>query len=432
MEEQTIQEETTKNQGKSGFWKGFFCAAVLFAALSVVSAGAGSYLGGKNAQRQPEVSVENKENEENEDNEANEETINLITADEKVQNKLEKLEYYIRTLYLEEVDDQNLEDYLYYGLIAGIDDPYAAYYNEEETQSMLDASNGSYCGIGAVFSQNMVSGQVTVSRVYEGYPACEAGILPEDILYQVEGEDILGQDLTNIVTKIKGEADTEVTVSMLRGEEVLDFTMKRQEIHVPTVEYKLLSDHNGYIQITEFDMVTVEQFEEALTTLKAQGMKRLIIDLRNNGGGNVDSVCQIADMLLPEGLIVATEHKDGTREEINSDAQCLNIPMAVLVNGSSASASEILAGALKDYGIATIVGTQTFGKGIVQSVYDLQDGTTLKLTTAKYYTPNGNNIHGVGITPDVEIDLPEELKTKVSLTTKEDIQLQKAIEVLQK
>lgn len=419
MEEQTIQEETTKKQKKSGFWKGFFSAAVLFAALSVVSAGVGSYLSSKNAQRQPQAL------------EGSQENTDLITADKKVQEKLEKLEYYIRSFYLEEVDDQNLEDYLYYGLIAGIDDPYAAYYNEEETQSMLDASNGSYCGIGAVFSQNMVSKIVTVSRVYEGYPACDAGILPGDVLYQVEGEEITGQDLTNIVTKIKGEADTEVTVSMLRGEEVLDFTMKRQEIQVPTVEYKMLTDQNGYIQITEFDHITVEQFEEALTALKAQGMERLIIDLRNNGGGNVDAVCQIADALLPEGLIVATEYKSGRRDEMTSDAQCLDIPMAVLVNGSSASASEILAGALKDYGVAVIVGTQTYGKGIVQSVYDLQDGTALKLTTAKYYTPNGNNIHGVGITPDVEIDLPEEQKTKVSLTIEEDLQLQKAIEVLQ-
>ena len=419
MEEQTIQEETKKNKNRAGFWKGFLCAAVIFSVISVISAGLGAYMSANRfLSRQGITSGKSDES-------------NLITADKTVQEKLEKLEYYIRTFYLEEVDDQKLEDYLYYGLIAGIDDPYAAYYNEEETQSMLDSSNGSYCGIGAVFSQNMVSKIVTVSRVYEGYPACEAGILPGDVLCRVEGEEISGQDLTSIVTKIKGEADTEVTISMLREEEILDFTLKRQEIHVPTVEYKMLSGQNGYIQITEFDHITVEQFEEALTALKADGMERLIIDLRNNGGGNVDAVCQIADVLLPEGLIVATEYKNGRRDEMKSDAQCLDIPMAVLVNGSSASASEILAGALKDYGVATIVGTQTFGKGIVQSVYDLQDGTALKLTTAKYYTPNGNNIHGVGITPDVEIELPEELKTKVSLTPEEDVQLQKAIEVLQ-
>lgn len=420
MEEQTLQEETLKNKKNGGFWKGFFCAAVIFTVISVVSAGVGAYISGIGFLKQPVNSGEQTDESD------------LITADERVQEKLEMLEYYIRTLYLEEVDDQNMEDYLYRGLIAGIGDPYAAYYNEEETQSMIDSSNGSYCGIGAVFSQNMVSGIVTVTRVYEGYPACEAGILPGDILYEVEGEDISGQDLTNIVTKIKGEAGSEVTISMLREEEILDFTLKRQEIHVPTVEYKMLAGQNGYIQITEFDQITVEQFEEALEALKNEGMERLIIDLRNNGGGNVDAVCQIADSLLPEGLIVATEYKNGRRDEMRSDAQCLEIPMAVLVNGSSASASEILAGALKDYGAAVVVGTQTFGKGIVQSIYDLQDGTTLKFTTAKYYTPKGSNIHGVGITPDVEIELPEELRTKVSLSPEEDLQLQKAIEVLQK
>lgn len=420
MEEQKIQDKEDVVKVKGGFWKGFFCASFLFLTIAVIYIGMRVYVNMNASYRHDSVA------------QTGNTSSGMITADKKVQKKLEQLEYYIRNLYLEEVDDKVLEDYLYYGLIAGIKDPYAAYYNEEETRSMLDSTNGSYCGIGAVFSQNMVTNIVTVTRVYEGYPACEAGILPGDVLYKVEGEDISGEDLTSIVTKIKGEADTEVVVSMLRGDEVLDFTLKRQEIMVPTVVYDMLPEQTGYIQITEFDKITVEQFEEALTALQSEEMERLIIDLRNNGGGNVSAVCSIADMLLPEGLIVATEYKDGRRDEMTSDADCLGIPMAVLVNGSSASASEILAGALKDYGVAKIVGTQTFGKGIVQSVYDLQDGTSLKLTTAKYYTPNGNCIHKIGITPDVEIELPEELKTKVSLSPEEDVQLQKAIEVLQK
>lgn len=420
MEEQKIQDKEDVVKVKGGFWKGFFCASFLFLTIAVIYIGMRVYVNMNASYRHDSVA------------QTGNTSSGMITADKKVQKKLEQLEYYIRNLYLEEVDDKVLEDYLYYGLIAGIKDPYAAYYNEEETRSMLDSTNGSYCGIGAVFSQNMVTNIVTVTRVYEGYPACEAGILPGDVLYKVEGEDISGEDLTSIVTKIKGEADTEVVVSMLRGDKVLDFTLKRQEIMVPTVVYDMLPEQTGYIQITEFDKITVEQFEEALTALQSEEMERLIIDLRNNGGGNVSAVCSIADMLLPEGLIVATEYKDGRRDEMTSDADCLGIPMAVLVNGSSASASEILAGALKDYGVAKIVGTQTFGKGIVQSVYDLQDGTSLKLTTAKYYTPNGNCIHKIGITPDVEIELPEELKTKVSLSPEEDVQLQKAIEVLQK
>ncbi|MEE1014386.1 MAG: S41 family peptidase [Lachnospiraceae bacterium] len=417
MEELNIQENCLKEneqvkekEKKGGFWKGFFCATILFTIIAALCLGVGLYVKVK--------SVSNAD-------------IGLVTQSEKVQSKLGLLEMYIRSYYLEEIDDDQMEDYLYYGLVAGLGDPYAAYYNEEETQSMLDSSSGNYCGIGAVFSQNLVTGVITVSRVYEGFPSYEAGIQPEDILYKVEGEEVTGMDLTNVVAKIKGEEGTEVTVSMLRGEEVLDFTMKRQEIKVPTVEHEMLEDQIGYILITEFDGVTSEQFHEALTDLQAQGMEKLIIDLRNNGGGSVDAVCEIADELLPEGLIVYTEYSDGERVDRNSDADCIDIPMAVLVNGASASASEILSGALKDYGVAKIVGTQTYGKGIVQSVLDLQDGTALKLTTAKYYTPNGNNIHGVGITPDVEIDLPEELKTEVTLSYEEDVQLQKAIEVLQ-
>lgn len=410
MEELNIQEIERKEEKKGSFWKGFFCATILFVIVVVVSLGVGMYLKVRTFSETP---------------------VGLVTQSEEVQSKLGMLEMYIRGYYLEEIDDEQLEDYLYYGLVAGLGDPYAAYYNEEETQSMLDSSSGSYCGIGAVFSQNLVTGVITVSRVYEGFPSYEAGILPEDILYMVEGEEVTGMDLTNVVTKIKGEEGTEVTISMLRGEEVLDFTMKRREIEVPTVEYEMLADNVGYILITEFDQVTSQQFGDALTDLESKGMKSLVIDLRNNGGGNVDAVCEIADKLLPEGLIVYTEYSDGERVDRNSDASCIDVPMAVLMNGASASASEILAGALQDYGVAEIVGTQSYGKGIVQSILDLQDGTALKLTTAKYYTPNGSNIHGVGITPDVEIDLPEELKTEVTLSFEEDVQLQKAIEVLQ-
>lgn len=407
--------EEEKKSG--GFWKGFLTATIMFGALIAVFC---------------IVFVMGMKMKISQNSEAGEETgKSLTTQSNQVQSKLGLLESYIRGYYLEEVDEDALEDYLYYGLVAGLGDPYAAYYNEEETKSMLDSSSGSYCGIGAVFSQNMITGVITVSRVYEGFPSYEAGILPEDILIRVEDEDVTGQDLTNVVTKIKGEEGTEVTITMLRGEEEIDFTMERRVIEVPTVEHKMLADDVGYIMISEFDGVTDAQFHDALTDLQAQGVKSLIIDLRNNGGGSVDAVCAIADELLAEGPIVFTEYKDEERTERSSDAACVDLPMAVLMNGNSASASEILAGALQDYGVAEIVGTQSYGKGIVQSVIDLQDGTALKITTAKYYTPNGNNIHEIGITPDVEIDLPEELKTMVEIPFEEDLQLQKAIEVLQ-
>ena len=412
MEDIMIEEHeiNAKKGKKGGFWKGFFCATILFMVITAICLTAGLFL-------RTRVIFSN--------------TSGLVTQDSGVQAKLAKLETYIRGYYLDEIDDEQLEDYLYYGLVAGLGDPYAAYYNEKETQSMLDSSSGNYCGIGAVFSQNLVTGVITVTKVYEGCPSYEAGILPEDILYAVEGEEVTGQDLTNVVSEIKGEEGTEVTISMLRGDELLEFTMKRQMIEVPTIEYEMMDDQVGYIQITEFDGVTSEQFSIAIKDLQAKGMNGLVIDLRNNGGGSVEAVCEIADELLPEGLIVYTEYNDGKRIEKNSDAEWVNVPMTVLINGASASASEVLSGALQDHGVATIVGTQSYGKGIVQSVLDLQDGTALKLTSAKYYTPNGNNIHGVGITPDVEVDLPEELKTAAILLPEEDVQLQKAIEVLQ-
>ena len=403
--------EQEKKQG--GFWKGFLCATGLF--FVVISLGLMIVVGIKI------LSV----------SEPEESHSNLVSQDPQVHAKLEQLEHYIRGHYLDEIDDEKLADYLYYGLVAGLGDPYAAYYNEQETQSMIDSSTGSYCGIGAVFSQNMTTGIVTVSQVYEGCPSYEAGILPGDILYKVNGEDVMGQDLTNVVTKIKGEEGTEVTITMIRDEEEIDFIMERRVIEVPTIEHEMLANDIGYIQIMEFDSITADQFHNALTELQSQGMKALVIDLRNNGGGSVEAVCSIADELLPEGPIVFTEYKDEEWQERSSDASCVDVPMAVLMNGNSASASEILAGALQDYEEAVIVGTQSYGKGIVQSVIDLRDGTALKITTAKYYTPNGNNIHEIGITPDVEIDLPEELKTQVDISYEEDVQLQKAIEVLQ-
>lgn len=404
-----MEEEKKQN----GFWKGFFCATLIF--ILIIGVGAGMFAGISGMNRE-ETSAENR---------------GMVTADIAVQSKLRLLESYIRRLYLDEIDDETLEDYLYYGLVAGLRDPYAAYYNEEETQSMMDSSMGSYCGIGAVFSQNMTTGVITVSKVYEGCPSYEAGILPGDILYKVEGEEFAGEDLSTIVTKIKGEEGTEVTISMLRGEEVIDFTMKRQVIEVPTISFEMLEGNTGYILISEFDTITAQQFHESLMTLQEGGMEQLVIDLRNNPGGSLEAVCSIADELLGEGPIVFTEQKGKDRTSKDSDASCLEIPIAVLMNENSASASEILAGALQDYGKGIIVGKQSYGKGIVQSIIDLRDGTALKVTTAKYYTPKGNDIHKIGITPDVEIDLPDELKNKVELSFEEDVQLQKAIEVLQ-
>lgn len=357
--------------------------------------------------------------------------LNLTGAE--VQEKLEEIEELVDRYYLDDVDAEQVENYLYKGAIVGLGDAYAAYYTKEEYQSMKDSTNGSYCGIGVQVTQNMSTGIITVAKIFEGSPAEEAGMLPGDVLYQVAGQEVTGEDLTQVVSRIKGEEHTTVAISVMReGEEnPIELEVERRTIEVSTVEHRMLDGGIGYIAVSSFDDVTVNQFLDALDDLEAQGEKSLIIDLRNNGGGLVSSVCQMLDRLLPEGLIVYTEDKYGHREEEYSDAEnYFDKPLAVLVNGNSASASEIFAGAVKDYGIGTLVGTQTFGKGIVQKVYPLSDGTAVKLTVSKYYTPKGNNIHGIGITPDVEVELDADVANEVTIPEEKDNQLQKAMEVL--
>ena len=360
-----------------------------------------------------------------------EKQVNL--TDEAVQEKLTEIEGLMNDYFLDELDEEQIETWLYKGAVAGLGDPYAAYYTVEEYQSLLDSTNGSYCGIGVEISQNINTGIVTVARVFEDGPAMEAGLRPGDILYKVGDAEVTGMDLTMVVYQIKGEENTKVLISVAReGEEdYLEFQVERRTIEIQTVGSAMLEDQIGYISITSFDDVTTDQFMKALDELETQGIKGLIVDLRGNGGGLVSSVCAILDRLLPEGLIVYTEDKYGNREEETSDAEhYFDKPLAVLVNGNSASASEIFAGAIKDYGIGTLVGTKTYGKGIVQKIYPLHDGTAVKLTVSKYYTPKGNNIHEIGIEPDVEIDLEEALKKEVVVPLGEDNQVQKALEVL--
>lgn len=361
------------------------------------------------------------------------EEINL--TNQEVQEKLTEIEELMNNYYLDELDSDQIESWLYKGAVAGLGDPYAAYYTQEEYQSLRDSTNGSYCGIGVEISQNINTGIITIARVFEEGPAMEAGLLPGDILYKVGDTEVTGMDLTMVVSQIKGKENTKVVISVVReGEEdYLDFQVERRTIEIQTVSSAMLEDQIGYIAITSFDDVTTDQFTKALDELEKQGIKGLVVDLRGNGGGLVSSVCAILDRLLPEGLIVYTEDKYGNREENTSDAEhYFDKPLAVLINGNSASASEIFAGAIKDYGIGTLVGTTTYGKGIVQKIYPLHDGTAVKLTVSKYYTPKGNNIHGIGIEPDVEIDLDEELKKEVLVPLEEDNQLQRARELLLK
>lgn len=345
-----------------------------------------------------------------------------------IDNKISGLRELIDARYLGEVDDSELEEGLYKGLISGLEDPYSVYYDEEETKKLVEATEGEYDGIGAVLTQNMDTGIVTLVQIYEGSPAMEAGLKDDDILYKVGDMEVTGMDLTEVVSHIKGEKGTEVSLTVLRGEnnEEVTVTAVRNTIQAQTIEYEMKDDKIGYIAVSEFDLVTYAQYKDALTDLEGEGMKGLIVDLRNNPGGNLSTVCEMLDLMLPEGLIVYTEDKEGNREEMESDEESqFHLPMVVLMNGNSASASEIYAGAIQDYGIGKIVGTQSYGKGVVQQIFDLKDGTCVKLTIAEYFTPKGRNINGTGITPDVEVEYEKNEEDPEA-----DNQLDKAVEVL--
>lgn len=350
--------------------------------------------------------------------------------DRKIQQKLKRTRALIDAAYLhgDEVDDKKLDEYLLKGYVAGLGDPYSVYYDKEETKELFESTSGEFSGLGVSISQDYETGVMTFVNVYEDGAGAEAGFQDGDILYKVDGEDVSGQDINQVVAKIKGEEGTKVEVSVLRGEKNEEFTAvaTRRKFEVHTIEYEMKENQTGYIRVTEFDAVTYAQFQKALEDLQGQGMKGLVVDLRNNPGGNLDTVCRMLDLILPKGTIVYTEDRNGKRQTYESDEEHkLEMPMAVLVNGNSASASEIFAGAVQDYGTGTIVGTTTFGKGIVQQIFPLPDDTSLKLTISEYFTPKGRNIHGKGIQPDVEV--PYERNAE---NPKADNQLEKAIETV--
>lgn len=383
------------------FWQGALCGALaVLLGLGLVScAGRLPFLGKEEA-----VSQETKE-------------------------KLSGIQALIQKEYIGEVDEDALQTGICQGYVGALGDPYSAYYDEEQTSALMETTQGEYGGIGVVLTQNLDTGVTTASSVYEDSPAMKAGMKDGDIIYQVEGRDVSGMALEEISGSIKGEKGTTVEITVLRGEEreEVSLTITRDTIQAETVKTRMLEDEIGYLAISEFDSVTLEQYREGLAELTTQGIEGLIVDLRGNPGGNLDTVCEILDLMLPEGLIVYTEDKDGNRQEFTSDeAQEVQVPLAVLVDGNSASASEIYAGAIQDYGIGQIVGTKTYGKGVVQTIYDLKDGTSLKLTVAEYFTPNGRNIDGEGITPDVEVTYQRDENDPEA-----DNQLDRAVETLQ-
>lgn len=380
-------------------WKSKTAVVTMFVALMLGTAGCGSV---KMTTDQSSQAVETTENS----------PVKMLSSSDVIgkntNDKLEKIEDLIDKNFYFEDDEQAKQDGIIKGYLEGLDDPYSVYYTQEEYASFMEDTEGEYVGVGVQVSQDADTKTITVVRVFEG-PAKEAGIEEDDIITEVNGEDISGQDIDTVVDKIRGAEGTEVSITVYRSSDGEDheFTMQRRKVENPTVEYKMLADNIGYIEVSSFYEVTAQQYIAAVEDLNAQGMEGLIVDLRGNGGGLLDVAVDMLDYMLPAGKIVYTEDKDGnvTSEYNSTDDEQFTKPLAILVNGYSASASEIFAGAIKDYGIGTLVGTNTFGKGIVQRIFPLDDGSAIKLTTAKYFTPNGNDIHKVGIKPDVEVEL---------------------------
>lgn len=350
--------------------------------------------------------------------------------DNDVIQKINLLKAAIEHYYVEDLDEDVLADGLYSGLMNSLGDPYAEYYTPEQWIALQNSTEGIYYGIGAYMKKDTVTGYPQITGIIRNTPAEEAGILIDDYVYKVDGTDVFDMNLSDVTGMIKGPEGTTVTLNVVRpstGEELV-MTLERRKVETPTVEYKMLEGNIGYISIAEFDSVTVDQFAEALAMVKGNNMEGLILDLRGNPGGSLSAVVEIARMLLPKGLVVYTEDKYGERNEYTCDgARCLDVPLVVLVNGGSASASEILAGAIKDYGIGTLLGTTTYGKGIVQRLIALDDGSAIKLTVSHYYTPQGNDIHKVGIVPDVELEFDSDAYKE----DETDNQLNRAIEILQ-
>lgn len=343
--------------------------------------------------------------------------------------KIATLEAQIKAnYYLDEVTNEQLREGAYKGVVDSLDDIYSVYYTAEEAEEIFNQSEGIYYGIGAYCQMDSLTGYVKVTGTIKGTPAEEAGLQAGDILYMVDGEDMGGLTIDQVVLRIKGEEGTEVHLTLIRDNEYVEVDVERRKIESPTVEYSMLEDGMGYVQLTEFDDVTVEQFDKALKGLKAENAQGMILDLRGNPGGNLSTVLEVADMLLDKGMILYIEDKQGNRDEYYAEnGMDWNLPVVLLVDGNSASASEVLSGALKDHGRATLVGTTTFGKGIVQNLRTLKDGSALKLTISAYYTPKGTTVHGKGIEPDVVVEFDAEAYYGEQHI---DNQLEKAKEVL--
>ncbi|MBR5649194.1 S41 family peptidase [Pseudobutyrivibrio sp.] len=345
--------------------------------------------------------------------------------------KLSYLEELINAYYFNDVDQETLQNGAYHGVFDSLEDPYSQYFTPEEYEEYSSVVNGNFGGIGAGLQKDADTGEVVVTKVYEDSPAEKGGIKEGDIIVSADGHKGVNYSLEDYVSKyLRGDEGTEVNLVIDREGEEIELTLVRDIIEVETVAYKMLDNNIGYIQISQFTGSTDKEFEKAFEDLESQGMTSVIYDLRNNGGGIVDTATNILDYLLPKGTVMYTMDKAGNRHDYNSDASHKEIPTVVLVNGNTASSAEIFTGAIRDFKYGTIIGTQTYGKGIVQTSFKLQDDSAVKLTTHKYYTPSGECIHGQGITPDIVLEYEFLGGEDDEYAVEFDNQLQKALEVL--
>lgn len=362
-------------------------------------------------------------------------TFNIMASgnDNTILDKAATIKAVMDKYYIEDIPDEVIKEGVYRGMVSSANDPYTVYFDSKEYADFKTDSDGTFSGIGVSVLANPTDNTILITAVFEGTSGEEVGLMPGDRIIKVNGIDVTAKKIDTAVTMMRGKEGTTVDVTIYRESnyETFDVTIPRKLVEVPTVAYKMLEDNIGYIELTNFDGVSYDQFKKAYDALNSAGQKGLIVDLRFNPGGRLDIVEKIADLLVPKGPIVYIEYKgEEKKEDSISDATCIEIPLVLLVNGYSASASEVLTGAVKDYSVGKIVGTKTYGKGIVQSLIPLPDGSGIKVTSAKYYTPSGVSIHKTGIEPDYVVELPKELKNVSGLPYEQDTQLQKAVEVI--
>ena len=349
-----------------------------------------------------------------------------------IASELSKYRSIIDKYYLGEVDEEKLKEGAIKGYIEGLGDPYTEYISKEDMQEYLEDTMGNFVGIGIYMVKDTEANRIRVLTPIKDSPAERAGILPGDLIISVDGTEYTAEDMYIVSTKIKGEDGSTVKLQILRDTEIKEFELKREKITVNPVDGKVLENNIGYIKFSSFDEETAEHFKTKFEELKTKGIKSLIIDLRNNGGGIVDESLKIADYVADKDSVLLYEVDKNNKENVKKATQnpIINMPIVILTNGNTASASEILAGALKDLGKAKVVGEKTYGKGVIQQVLSLPDGSGIKITSDKYLTPNRTEINKVGIEHDEEIKLSEKLKNKLQIEEKDDTQLQKAIEML--